>query len=156
MRLRELNLDDAKGMFCWFQDNIVTYFLHGDYSNYSIEDAERFIMYESKAADEVHKAIVNDENEYVGTVSLRHIDRIEETAELAVVVQSDYFTKGYAWFAVAEMLKYAFNTLALRGVYWRVFSKNKRAIRFFDKHGFNMPDEDIPEEIKKRHSNEKN
>lgn len=155
MRLRELNLDDAKGMFCWFQDRAVTDFLHGDYSNYSIKDAERFIMYESKAQDEIHKAIVNDENKYVGTVSLRHIDRTEETAELAVVVQSDYFKKGYAWFAVAEILKYAFNTLTLRGIYWRVFSKNKRAIRFFDKHGFSMPDEDIPEEIKKRHSNEK-
>ena len=155
MQLRELNLNDASGMFKWFQDKVVTEFLHGEYDAFSLNDAASFILEESKANDEIHKAIVNDEDEYVGTVSLRHIDRVEETAELAIVVQSKYFSKGYAWFAVSEMLKYAFQTVKIRGVYWRVSSRNKRAIRFFNKHGFNMPDEDIPEEIKKRHSNEK-
>lgn len=155
MKLRDLIIEDANGMFNWFKDKAVTEFLHGEYTNYTIQDAENFILKESRVMDEIHKAIVNDENEYIGTVSLRHIDRVGETAELAIVVQSEFFSKGYAWFAVSEMLKYAFQVLEIRGVYWRVFSKNKRAIRFFEKHGFNMPDEDIPDDIKKRHSNEK-
>lgn len=156
MQLRDFNLNDAKGMLQWFKDNRVTKFLHGNYDNLSLNDAEHFILVESKKEDEVHRAIVTDGNEYVGTVSLRHIDLIEETAELAIVVQADYFAKGYAWYAVTEMLKYAFNILNIHGVYWRVFEENARAIRFFDKHGFNKPDEDIPEKIKNRHSNEKN
>lgn len=156
MRLRDLNLNDAKGMLNWFNDKIVTDYLHGDYDNLTIEDAKRFITEDSRRKDELHKAITTDEDEYVGTVSLRHIDLTEETAELAIVVQSRYFTKGYAWFAVSEMLKYAFNYLNLRGVYWRTHNKNSRAIHFFDKHGFNRPDEDLPKVIKNRHSNEKN
>lgn len=156
MQLRDFNLDDAKGMLQWFKDNRVTKFLHGDYDTFSLNDAEHFILVESKKEDEVHRAIVTDENEYVGTISLRHIDLNDETAELAIVVRADYFAKGYAWFAVTEMLKYAFNTLKIHGVYWRVFKENARAIRFFDKHGFNKPDEDIPEKIKNRHSNENN
>lgn len=155
MQLRELTLEDSAGMLEWFRDENVTSYLHGDYSNASINDAIKFISEESKYDNEVHYAIVNDENDYIGTVSLRHIDKVEETAELAIVVKSDYFAKGYAWFAVCEILKYAFNILQLRGVYWRVYQKNKRAIHFFDKHGFNKPDEDIPKHIKQRHSNEK-
>lgn len=155
MKLREFTLDDATGMLEWFVDENVTKYLHGDYRNISLDDAVRFINVESKISNEIHYAIVNDEDEYIGTVSLRHIDEVEETAELAIVVKSDYFSKGYAWFAVCEMLKMAFNKLCLRGVYWRVYSKNTRAIRFFDKHGFNRPDEDIPEHIKIRHANEK-
>ena len=94
MQLRDFNLNDAKGMLQWFKDNRVTKFMHGNYDNLSLKDAEHFILVESKKEDEVHKAIVTDEDEYVGTVSLRHIDLIEETAELAIVVQADYFAKG--------------------------------------------------------------
>lgn len=155
MRLRQLTLEDADGMLEWFRDKNVTTYLHGDYRNASIDDAIRFISEETKVENELHYAIVNDENDYIGTVSLRHIDKIEGTAELAIVVKSSCFTKGYAWFAVCEMLKFAFDSLQLRGVYWRVYSKNKRARHFFDKHGFNKSDEDIPENIKQRHSNEK-
>lgn len=156
MQLRDLKLDDSDGMLKWFHDKNVTDYLHGDYTNFSFKDADKFILEDSKKKDEIHKAIVTNEDRYVGTVSLRHIDIAEQTAELAIVVQSEFFSKGYAWFAVSEMLKYAFEILGLRGVYWRVLKNNNRAIRFFDKHGFNNPDEDIPSEIKKRHSNEKN
>lgn len=154
MHLRELTLDDAVGMSEWYKDREVTQYLHGNYSDSTVNDAIRFINEESKNANEIHYAIANDENDYIGTVSLRHIDELESTAELAIVVKSNFFAKGYAWFAVCEMLKIAFSKLNIRGIYWRVYSKNHRALRFFDKHGFNRADEDIPNYIKARHSNE--
>ena len=156
MKLRDLEVKDAPLMLEWMHDESVTEYLHGDYRRSCIIDAIHFIEVDSKVEDEIHKAVVNDEDEYVGTVSLRHIDKNDETAELAIVCHSRYFSKGYAWFAVVEMLKYAFNILNIRGVYWRINVDNKRAIRFFDKHGFSKPDEDIPLKILDRHSNENN
>lgn len=156
MQLRNLDIADAEGMYAWLSDNKVTSGLNGEYKDCSIQDAKNFIFESGHAPNEVHKAIVTDENDYVGTVSLRFINDPEETAELAIVVQSDFFGKGYAWFGVSSMLKYAFNSLKLHSVYWRVKTDNRRAIRFFQKHGFNSPDMDIPEIVTKRHQCEKN
>lgn len=155
MQLRDLNFDDSNNIMNLFQDKDVTKFLHQDFNNFSLDDAHRFISESIGNIDEIDKAIITDENEYVGIVSLRYIDFEEETAELVIVVKPFYFSKGYAWFAVSRMLKFAFNTLKLRGVYWCVLNTDNRAIRFFDKHGFNRPDEDIPSKIKERHFCEK-
>lgn len=156
MQLRNLDIADAEGMYAWLSDNKVTSGLNGEYKNCLIRDAKNFIFESAHTPNEVHKAIVTDENDYVGTVSLRFINDPEETAELAIVVQSEFFGKGYAWFGVVSMLKYAFNSLKLHSVYWRVKSDNQRAIRFFQKHGFNSPDMDIPDIVTKRHQCEKN
>lgn len=155
MRLRKLDYDDASLMFEWMHDENVTKYLHAQYGNLTLTEVENFIVNTSKSDDEIHYAVVNDEDKYVGTVSLRHIDKFEEIAELSIVVKFDFFGKGYGWFAVCQMLKYAFNVLKLRGVYWKVNAENSRAIRFFDKHGFNRPDEDIPLHIKERDRDEK-
>lgn len=156
MQLRNLDIADAEGMYAWLSDDKVTSGLNGEYKDCLIQDAKNFIFESAHTSNEVHKAIVTDENDYVGTVSLRFINDPEETAELAIVVQSDFFGKGYAWFGVVSMLKYAFNSLKLHSVYWRVKSDNQRAIRFFQKHGFNSPDMDIPDIVTKRHQCEKN
>ena len=156
MQLRNLDIADAEGMYAWLSDDKVTSGLNGEYKDCLIQDAKKFIFESDHTPNEVHKAIVTDENDYVGTVSLRFINDPEETAELAIVVRSDFFGKGYAWFGVVSMLKYAFDSLKLHSVYWRVKSDNERAIRFFQKHGFNSPDMDIPEIITRRHQCERN
>lgn len=156
MQLRNLDIADVDGMYAWLSDNKVTSGLNGEYKNCLIQDAKNFILESEHITNEVHKAIVTDGNDYVGTVSLRFINEPEETAELAIVVRSDFFGKGYAWFGVVSMLKYAFDSLKLHSVYWRVKSDNERAIRFFQKHGFNSPDIDIPEIVTRRHQCEKN
>ena len=156
MKIREYSLDDAPEMYKLFKDKAVTQCLHGNYDNYTIEDARNFITGGAINNQEIHRAIVNDEDKYVGTVSLRHIDLEEGTAEIAIVIKREYQSKGYAWFAMCEILNYAFKKLNIRGVYWRINTDNKRAIRFFEKHGFNRLDGDIPQKIKDRHVTEKN
>ena len=156
MQLRNLDIADAEGMYAWLSDDKVTSGLNGEYKDCLIQDAKKFIFESDHTPNEVHKAIVTDENDYVGTVSLRFINDPEETAELAIVVRSDFFGKGYAWFGAVSMLKYAFDSLKLHSVYWRVKSDNERAIRFFQKHGFNSPDMDIPEILTRRHQCERN
>ncbi len=155
MHIRELRENDAEKMHEWMIDPCVTKWLHGDYTDSSIEDAKKFIS-QSNTDSEIHFAIATDEDEYVGTTSIRHIDEEEKLAEFAIVVLQNVMTKGYSWQGMIETLDYAFGHYDLEGIYWRVSKENKRAIRFFLKHGFNVLDEDVPEPILKRHANEKN
>lgn len=156
MNLRALESRDATYMFEWMTDSEVTKHLHQKYDSCDISDAETFIINANKGGDEQHFAIVNDEDEYMGTTSLRHIDPIEGLAEFAIVVRKTAMNKGYAWQGMVETLVYAFNILNLDRIYWRVKKDNKRAVRFFLKHGFNMLDEDVPREMLNRHANESN
>lgn len=155
MRIRELKDNDASEMHQWMTNPDITRDLHGNYNNSSIDDALEFIRFANAQNDEIHYAIVNDENEYQGTVSLRHIDHEGSLAEFAIVVLEKAMSRGYAWYAMVQMLKKAFDELGLEKVYWRVKGDNLRALRFFEKHGFNRLDEDVPGEIKDRHKNEK-
>ena len=155
MKIRKLKLEDAPYMLEWMDDAELTSGLHTDYSEKTIQDAEGFIRSAQSYDLEKHYAIVNDEDEYMGTISLRNIDLEEGNAELAVVVRRTAMRKGYAWHGMLEVLDIAFNDLKLNSVYWRVKASNFRAIRFFEKHGFNTLDQDIPFHILNRHSGEK-
>lgn len=154
MRLRQLEKRDAPLMLEWMLDDSVTVGLHSNYSKKTIEDAEEFVKSSGLDATQEHCAIVSDEDEYEGTVSLRHIDGEASTAEFAIVVRKSAMSRGYAWFGMTEILRMAFEDYGLNSVYWRVATDNKRAIRFYEKHGFHIMD-DIPQEILNRHVGEK-
>ena len=137
MRIRELRPEDAPHSTEW------------------IPDAEAFLRASGSAPDERHYAIVSGEDKCMGMVSLIHIDTAEGFAELRVAVRRIAFSKGYAHCGVVEVLDIAFRNLGLNSVYWCVDPGNARAIRFFVKHGFNMLDQDVPENILNRHREEK-
>lgn len=156
MKIRELQIKDAPFMLEWMTDRELTSGLHSDYSARTIREVESFICTAQTIPDERHYAVVNDEDEYMGTVSLRHIDLDDAVAEFAIVMRRGALNKGYAMCGMTEALDIAFHEINLNSVYWRVKADNKRALRFFMKHGFNQLDEDVPNEIKQRHSNEQN
>jgi len=151
MRLRKLELKDAPLMLEWMHDMEVTRNLKKNFSKFSIEDAEQFILHCQNEDKEIHRAVVSDEDEYMGTVSLKHIDNETESAEFAVVVRSEAMTKGYAWFAMTELLDLAFDKRKLSSVYWCVSKENHRAIRFYDKHYFGETFH-VPQKVLHRYS----
>lgn len=150
MKLRNLELKDAPLMLEWMHDKVVTENLREKFSDYSIENAEQFIKVSLEKNENIHLAICSDEDEYMGTVSLKNVDWENLHAEFAIVVRSLAMSRGYAWFALEEMLKKAFDEYRLESVYWRVEKNNKRSIRFFDKHNIHEAN-DIPEIIRRRY-----
>ncbi len=154
MRLRELRLEDAPLMAEWMSDENLTSGLHSDYSSKTIRDAEDFIRASQNSPTEKHYAIVSDEDEYMGTASLRYIDTEESAAEFSVAVRRHALRKGYAQHGMMEALDIAFGSLGLNSVYWRVKADNARAIRFFEKLGFHTLDQDVPPNILNRHREE--
>jgi len=135
MYLRKLKNDDAINMLEWMHDVDVVENLHSEFLSKKIEDCLCFIK-NSMTKNNVNFAISSDTDEYMGTVSLKNIDRINKTAEFAIVVRKSAMGCGYSRFGMQEIIKYAFEKLNLNSIYWCVSKNNKRACRFYEKNHF--------------------
>lgn len=150
MRLRELELKDAPLMLEWMHDKSVVGELKGNFQNKTLSDAEYFILSPNNKSENIHLAIVSDEDEYMGTVSLKCIDENSLSAEFAIAVRSSAMGRGYSWYGIKEIIRRAFDEYGLESVYWCVSRKNERAVRFYDKHNFHEA-LDIPADILNRY-----
>ena len=79
--------------------------------------------------------IVNDQDEYMGTVSLKNIDRIRQCAEFAITIRKSAMGKGYSAYGMQEIISEGFELLHLKYIYWYVRKENMRAIKFYEKMG---------------------
>lgn len=153
MRLRKLQLKDAPLMYEWMHDESVVHDLHTDFASKSINDCKAFVMANQTFNDNVNLAIASDEDEYMGTVSLKHIDRNNLCAEFAIAVRKSAMGHGYSWFGMTAIIEKAFTEYGLESVYWCVSRKNHRAVRFYDKHNFHEA-VDISNDILERYADE--
>lgn len=134
MKLRKLKLQDASKMLEWMHDRNVVQDLRTDFMSKTIEDCEQFINNSWEGANNQNFAITDENDVYMGTVSLKNIN--EKSAEFGITVRSCAMGRGYAKEAMHAVLKIAFEELKLERVYWCVSPDNKRAIRFYDKNDF--------------------
>jgi RimJ/RimL family protein N-acetyltransferase len=73
----------------------------------------------------------------IGNVSLRDIDQLNGSAELAIVVNDPRLLgKGYGTDAVNAILDFGFGELRLERIRLQVFDFNTRAVRSYEKSGF--------------------
>ena len=141
-------MTDAPFMLEWMHDNSVVEKLRTDFSSKTIEDCNIFIEYSWNSTDNLHLAIASDEDEYMGTVSLKNIE--DGSAEFGITIRKCAMRRGYAWFGMEEILNKAFDEYNLESVYWCVSRENKRAVRFYDKHNFHEV-LDVPDKVLERY-----
>lgn len=153
MYLRKLELKDAPLMLAWMHDKRVTEKLRTNFASKTLEDAENFIRWSWEDKDNVNLAIASDEDEYMGTVSLKHIEN--GTAEFAVTVRYEAMSRGYSWFGMESIIDKAFNEYGIESVYWCVSRDNARAVRFYDKHNFSEI-VDLPQKVLDRYKDVEN
>ena len=139
MKLRELQPRDAQPMLEWMHDPFVVEKLQTNFAAKTIEDCYSFIA-NSKDANNIHLAITDDNDEYMGTVSLKHITA--DTAEFAITICKYAMGKGYSIWAMNEILKMGFEKYGVRDIYWCVATDNLRALRFYDKNQFQRVEAD--------------
>lgn len=151
MYLRKLELKDAPLMLSWMHDESVVGNLHTNFASKTIQDCENFIVSAQNMTCDAHFAIASDEDEYMGTVSLKHIEN--GSAEFAITVRKESMGRGYSWYGMEAIIEKAFTEFGLESVYWCVSKKNKRAVRFYDKHNFHES-LDISEAILERYRDE--
>lgn len=148
MYLRNLEPKDATLMLEWMHDRRVTSNLRTDFTSKTLQDAENFINLSKEDKENVNLAIASDEDEYMGTVSLKHIE--DGSAEFAITVRATAMGRGYSWFGMKSIIDRAFNDFGLESVYWCVSRENYRAVRFYDKHNFNEI-LDVPQKLLDRY-----
>lgn len=136
MRLRQLKEKDAPYMLEWMKDSKVNCFFRFNADDISLNSTINFINNCKNDKNSFHFAIVDDRDEYLGTVSIKNIDMIALNGEYAIALRYKSQGLGVGRFATNEILKFAFTKLKLERVYLNVLSDNEHAISFYEKSGF--------------------
>lgn len=136
MILRNLKPKDAEAMLEWMIDPDINQFFRFPKENLTIESALNFINKSQQDEENRHYAITDETDEYLGTVSLKNINLKDKNAEYAICLRKKTIGTGIAKQATEEVLKIAFDELKLHKVYLNVLSDNIRAIKFYEKFGF--------------------
>lgn len=77
------------------------------------------------------------DNLFIGTTAIVNLDMFAHHAEIGInIAHPDYRSKGYGYEAMSLTICYGFEQLNLNRLYLRVMSFNERAIRIYEKLGF--------------------
>ena len=134
MKLRKLQAEDALFMLEWMHDDSVVHDLKTNFAVKTLEDCISFIKMAQVTKENLHLAIVDDNDTYMGTVSLKHITKI--SAEFGITVRKCAMGKGFSKFAMQHIIEIGFKRLGLQKIYWCVAPENQRAVRFYDKNKY--------------------
>lgn len=138
--LRKLIIEDANKMLEWMKDSSITNGFDKDFLNYTIQDCEDFIFknklnYSAQSPNDLNFAVTDETNEYKGTVSLKHINYQYGFAEFAIVITKSAQGTGLAKTAFNEIVKYGFEKLQLKHIYFSCKKDNIAANKFYSKVG---------------------
>lgn len=136
IRLRKLKKKDAPFMLEWMHDPSIACFFRFDAQNITLSDCKKYIDSANDDKHSLHLAIVDRNDEYLGTISLKNIDREKKEAEYAISTRKKAHGTGVALWATKEILRIAFDELKLNRVYLYVLKENYRANAFYQKAGF--------------------
>ena len=134
MKIRKLRVQDAPLMLEWMHDYSVIQYFRENFADKKLDDCVRFIISSQDETENIHFAVADDADEYMGTVSLKHIR--QGTAEFGIALRDCGIGCGYAASALQEILEYGYKNRGIDTVYLCVDPENRRALRFYEKHGF--------------------
>jgi RimJ/RimL family protein N-acetyltransferase len=140
VRLRAVARDDLPRFVEWFSDPDVRRFLDM-YLPFSLAQEERWF---ENLLDRMEKREVvmftietKDDEARIGNVSLFNINWKDRHAELGITIGNKAcWNRGYGTDAMRTMLGLAFDEMNLHRVVLRVHADNARAIRAYEKVGF--------------------
>lgn len=134
MKLRKLQAEDAPFMLEWMHDDSVVHDLRTNFAVKTLEDCISFIKMAQDTNENLHLAIVDENDTYMGTVSLKHITKT--SAEFGITVRKCAMGKGFSKFAMQHIIETGFKQLGLQKIYWCVAPENQRAVKFYDKNKY--------------------
>lgn len=135
--LRKLKPKDAEGMLEWMHDDSCNRWFRKNTAEMSISDALQYIENSVANCDvDRHFAIVDEDDNYLGTISLKNINYVDKNAEYAIAMRGVAQGTGAARTATEMLIQMAFFEMGLEKIYLNVLSINERAVRFYEKCGF--------------------
>ncbi len=134
--LSPINVEDAPLYSEWINDMTVTVKIGRPSLTVSVEQERQALDGMIKEGN-CFAIILNEEEKLIGNCSLFAFDRLQQTAELGIMIgDKDYWSNGYGTEAIKLLLNYGFNILNLHNIMLRVFSFNERAMKCYQKCGF--------------------
>ena len=137
--LRPLLEIDATLMLEWMHDPDINCWFQINFAEYTEQQAVDFIRKANEDngdRTQYHYAITEDDGEYLGTISLKNVDKLNRNAEYAICMRKAGMGKGMAFQATQDILEIAFDELKLNRVYLNVLSGNKKAIALYERSNF--------------------
>jgi diamine N-acetyltransferase len=137
--LRELTRQDLARVNTWRNDPNVIQWLASPFRFVNIEtDESWFEGYQRNRHCQVRVVIVSRHTgEPVGMANLLRIDWVAKSAEFGVQIgAAAEWGRGLGTWVVRAMVQHAFDNLNLHRVYLTVLPNNRRALRIYEKVGF--------------------
>lgn len=135
MILRPLAATDLGRCVKWFSDPRILRFL-GRNSPVILAEEERWFRDYQRRTDEQIFAI-EVEGVHIGNLGLHKIDAAHRKADVGIVIgEPELWSRGYGTEAMRVALRYAFDVLGLNRVSLDVLEHNERAIRTYERLGF--------------------
>ncbi len=145
IRLRPIEKDDLPRFVKWFADPELRGFL-ASYNPLSQAQEERWFDRNLQMGDQQAWAIDAQPADmavgpwvHLGSCGFHEIEWRHRWGEVGIVIGArDYWGKGYGTDAMQTLVAWGFYTLNLNRVTLRVYSDNARAIRCYEKVGFQI------------------
>lgn len=137
--IRPLIVEDIDGMLEWMQDEETQQWFQLSMKDKKREEIVDFIKNaKTKPEDKtsIHLAIADEEDSYLGTISLKNYKERDKNAEFAISLRPSVRGKGIGKKATKALLKLAFEKWEMERIYLNVLSCNVRAIQLYEKCGF--------------------
>ena len=136
-----LREEDAEALFRWITDRELVE-LSAPFDPPTADQHRRwFDSIRSRDDVEIYGIRLVEDDRLIGSCQLHSIDRQSASAELQIRIgERDAWGRGYGTEAVRLLVEHAFGDLGLRRVELHVFATNHRAIRAYEKVGFEIED----------------
>ena len=134
--LRPLERDDARVITPWINDPEVTCNLL-IYRPMSLHQEEEYLEKLGKSEDVPLGIVLRDGDRLIGSAALHNIDYKNGQCSFGIVIGvKEEWGKGHGTEATRLFVDFAFRTLNLHRVWLHVYEYNARAIRAYEKVGF--------------------
>jgi RimJ/RimL family protein N-acetyltransferase len=135
-RLRRMERKDIPTFVRWLNDPEVREFLTM-YRPFSMAEEEKWFERQLQGQESEIFAIEALDGVLIGSVALHNINWQCRHVELAIVIgEKEYWGKGYGSDAISALLRFVFDEMNLHRVFLQVRDDNARAIRAYEKCGF--------------------
>ena len=138
--LSPIQAADAAAWTVWMNDLEVTLPLGDEaYIPFSLEKMQADLDDSIRRQEHMFSIVECASDRLVGRCLLFGINQVDRSAMLGIVIgEKDCWNKGYGTEATRLLLDYAFNLLNLHSVMLGAFSFNERAVRAYEKAGFQV------------------
>ncbi len=139
VKVRKMTVDDTDLYHSWRNDPEVMQLTNPALDTYHLEETRTFVEHVILGSQSAKSYIIVDKETEtaIGVTSLINLDYKNRNAECIIDIgNKNYWGNGYGKEAMQLLLDYAFLELNLHRVFLRVFSFNGRAIKLYEKLGF--------------------